>query len=164
MKKNKKININRKNEDLSEIKTLIIITVVIVIIAVGLYFLTEFALNKKNKPTITEPAISYSETIIGEMFDKPDHEYYIFAYSSDDDNAGQYQALISTYQAKEVALPLYYIDLSKKFNSGALNEIVNKKPTKASEVAINEVALILIKNGKVTKYFETIAEFEKTLN
>jgi len=163
--KNKKININGKNEDLKEIKTLIIITLIIVVIAIGLYFLTEVALKKKNAPApLPEPSINYSLTMIGEVFDQPYDEYYVFIYSSKDKNAGQYSTLISNHNKKESPVKLFYADLNSGFNRFAISETANPKPTKASEVAVKDVALMIIKGGKVTKYYETIEDFEKVLN
>ena len=164
--KNKKLkSINYQNEDTKEIKTLIIIVLIIIAVALGLYFITEKALDKKNAPAeLPEAVISYTETIIGEMFNKPENEYYVLAYSSEDDNAAQYETLLSNYNKKEKALTTYHIDLSKKFNSTALSDKSNPKPTKATDVAIKDVALILIKDGKVTKYYETIETIEKALS
>ena len=162
--KNKKIkSTNYPNEDMKEIKTLIIITLIILAAGVGLYFLTEKALNKKNDD-LTEATISYTETIVGEMFDKPYDEYYIFAYGAKDKNAAQYETLINNYGDKEKSIKVYYVNMDSKFNSFALGEKANVKPTKIDEVVINEVALMLIKDGKVTEYFESLSEIEKALS
>ena len=40
----------------------------------------------------------------------------------------------------------------------------SKKPTKASEVQVKDSALVLIKNGKVSKYYESVTDYEKVLN
>lgn len=152
---------NKKSTDGNEIKTLLIITAVIILVSIGLYYFTDASLNKKAKKDDKVLDISYKETIIGNMFDIPLKEYYVLAYNHDADNASKYEDSYLHYLDKEDALPVYEVDLSLGFNSFALKEKSNKKPTKASEVAIKEAALILIKDGKVSKYYETIEEIEK---
>ena len=153
---------NKKSTDVNEVKTLLIITAVIILVSIGLYYFTEASLNKKNlKDDNKVPDISYNETIIGNMFNLPLKEYYILAYSSDAKDVSKYETLYVDYSDKEDALPVYEIDLSLGFNNFVLKDESNKKPTKATEVAIKDAALILIKDGKVSKYYETIEEMEK---
>lgn len=154
----------RKNTDVGEIKTLLIITAVIILVVIGLYYFTESSLNKKKaKEENKVPEISYKETIVGNMFNLPLKEYYVLAYNKEANNASNYESLYNTYIEKEDALPIYEVDLSLKFNSISVSEIANKKPNNASEVAIKEVALILIKDGKVSNYYESIKDMEKAL-
>ncbi|MDD4407918.1 MAG: hypothetical protein PHX19_02595 [Bacilli bacterium] len=154
----------RNNTDVSEIKTLLIITAIIILVVIGLYYFTESSLSKKKaKEENKVPEISYKETIIGNIFNLPLKEYYIVAYNKEADNAASYESIYNTYSNKEDALPVYIVDLSLNFNSFVISEISNKKPNNASEVAIKEAALILIKDGKVSKYFESIEKMEKAL-
>ena len=53
--------------------------------------------------------------------------------------------------------------MNDKFNSAYLSETSNKKPTESSEVKINESALILIKDGKVEKYYESLEDYKNAL-
>ena len=62
------------------------------------------------------------------------------------------------------AKKIYFVDLSTKFNSPYVSDKSNKKPTKASEVQVKDSALVLIKNGKVSKYYESVTDYEKVLN
>ena len=165
--KNKKIKLNNNlNEDTKEVKTLIIITLVIIVISTGLYFLTDSLNNKKNAPEEeTETIINYSEITIGTMFTRPYSEYYVFAYKNDDkENANAFDNLFTKYEEKEKHNKIYYVDLANKFNDFVLSDKSNKKPTKATEVEIKDFALILIKDGKVAKYYEKISEIEKALS
>jgi len=167
MKKNKKLkSINYGNTDVKEIKTLVIITTIIVVLAAGLYFLTEGALQRqKNKDEeLPEAVINLNETIIGQMFNKPVKEYYVFAFSNDDDNSMRYNALIGTHERKDDSIPIYFIDLSIGFNSFALNETANPNPRNATEVAINEKALFLIRDGRVVNFYDDIDDIQKTLS
>ena len=73
-------------------------------------------------------------------------------------------SLYTNYEEKENSKKIYFIDIDNGFNEFIKSDKANKKPTNASEVKINNRALILIKDGKVSKYYETLEEIEKVLN
>lgn len=160
MKSKKLKSINYESNDTKEIKSLIIITVVVVVIAVGLFFLTNYLNNKK---TSNNTKIDYDTCIVGNMFNRPYNEYYVFLYSSTDKNASTYKGLITSYKDKDDALKIFYVDMNDKFNAAYLSEASNKKPTDVNEVKIKESALILIKDGKVEKYYESLEDYKNTL-
>ncbi len=160
MKSKKLKSINYESNDTKEIKSLIIITVVVVVIAVGLFFLTNYLNNKK---TSNNTKIDYDTCIVGNMFNRPYNEYYVFLYSSTDKNASTYKGLITSYKDKDDALKIYYVDMNDKFNAAYLSEASNKKPTDVNEIKIKESALILIKDGKVEKYYESLEDYKNTL-
>lgn len=151
------------NEDTKEIKTLIIITIVVVLLAVGLYFLTDVVLDKKEN-SASEAVFNYDTCLIGNIFSRPYDEYYVFVYSSIDDDASTYDTLKTNYLKKDEAKKIYYVDLNNGFNSFAMSDSSNPKPTSALDVKINKSALMLIKNGKVSKYYENLEDYKKVLN
>ncbi len=163
MKQKKLKNGGYVNEDTKEIRNLIIITVVVIALALGLYFLTDKVLNK-NSSSDSSADVDYTTCLIGNMFNRPYDEYYVFAFRSEDDNASTYSSLISTYEKKDNALKIYMIDLSNNFNKSVLSDKSNKKPTSASDVKIKDSALIHIKNGKVVNYYESSSDYEKVLS
>lgn len=154
----------KDNKDIKEIKTLIIIIAIIIVLVVGVYFLTEASLKKKNNSKEDSVEISYSEILIGTAFDMPEKKYYVLAYKFDSDDASIYEKLYDKYNEKDDSITIYKIDLSKGFNSKALSEESNKKPTDSTSLKINENALILIKDGKVSKYIETLKDIKEALN
>ncbi len=160
MKKKKLKSINYESNDTKEIKSLIIITIVVITIAVGLFFLTDYLNNKK---TSSNTKIDYDICIVGNMFNRPYDEYYVFLYSSTDKNASTYKGLITSYKDTDNALKVYYVDMNDKLNAAFLSEDSNKKPTDANEVKIKESALILIKDGKVEKYYESLEDYKNAL-
>ena len=165
MKKQKLKTINYGNEDVKEIKTLIIITAIIVAIAVGLYFFTERVLQNQNndaEPRVVN--ISYTNTIIGAIFDKPYDEYFVFAFSSEDDRANLFNSLFSNYEREEDGLKIYRVDLNDGFNAHVLSEESNPRPRNAREVQINEFALMRIRNGQVRAFYETVEDIENALS
>lgn len=152
-----------KNSDTKEIRNLLIITVIIIAISAGLYFLTDKTLNKAKETETTEAEISYAEILVGTMFTRPYSEYYVIAYKQDNENADKLDDLFTKYDEKDEALKIYYIDLGNPFNASALSDKANKKPEIPEDVKIKDQALILIKDGKVTKYYEKINDMEKAL-
>ncbi len=163
MKQKKLKNGGYVNEDTKEIRNLIIITVVVIALALGLYFLTDKVLSK-DTTSGTNADVDYTTCLIGNMFNRPYDEYYVFAFSSEDENASKYSSLISTYEKKDKALKIYKIDLDNNFNKSAVSDTSNKKPTNASDVKIKNSALIHIKNGKVVNYYESSSDYEKVLS
>ena len=161
--KNKKLKMTKyESEDTKEIRNLIFIVIGIIVVCAGLYFLTAKSLNKKeNKESSTE--FDYSVCTVGTMFNRPYEEYYVFLYSSEDENALQYQSLVSSYVSKENALKIYTVDLSKNLDNKYLASTSNSNPSNPSEVKIKDSALIHIKNGKVSKYYEKISDYESIL-
>lgn len=159
MKKQKYIN-----NDTKEIRTLIIITLAVVIIAGCLYFLTDKILNKKDEKETKEVTFNYDETIVGMMFNRPYESYYVFLYDKTSENATQYDTLLNNYRDKEDAVKVYYVDMCLKNNSIFFAEKSNPKAKSPEEVKIKDSALILIKNGEILKYYEKISDYEKVLN
>ena len=160
--KSKKIkNTKYESEDTKEIKSLIFIVLGIVIIIAGLYFLTARSLNKKSSNNVE---FDYTTCTIGTMFNRPYKEYYVFLYSSDNENASKFKSLTSTYSKKEDSLKIYTVDLSSNLDNKYLSEESNNNPANPSEVKIKDSALILIKNGKVSKYYEKESDYEEVLS
>lgn len=151
------------SEDAKQISNLMYIILGIMVIIAGLYFLTSKSLDNKNNNSASEVEFDYSTCTVGTMFNRPYEEYYVFLYESTNENANQYRSLTSSYEAKDSALKIYTVDLSSNLDNKYLKDISNSNPTNSSEVSIKESALILIKNGKVTKYYETTADYEKVL-
>lgn len=151
------------NEDTKEIKTLIIITIAVVLLAIGLYFLTDVVLDKKDDSSF-DTEFNYDTCLVGNIFNRPYDEYYVFIYSSIDDDASTYDTLKTSYLKKDEAKKIYYVDLNNGFNSFVVSDTSNTKPKSASDVRVNKSALILIKDGKVSKYYETLDDYKKVLN
>ena len=68
MKKKKIKQISYESEDTKEIKSLIIITLIIVVLGIGLYFLTDKVATKNN---LTNVEFNYEECLIENMFTRP---------------------------------------------------------------------------------------------
>ena len=160
---NKKIKTQKYvSEDTKQITNLILITLGVAVVALGLYFLTDRILSNKATNN-SKVEFDYSIATVGTMFNRPYDEYYVFMYQSKDDNVNAYNSLVSSYIAKEDAIKLYTIDLSKNQDDKYLSEESNPNPTNSTEVKVNNSALVLIKDGKVSKYYETMEDYQKVL-
>ncbi len=152
------------NEDTNQIKKFAIILLGVALIAVLLYFLTAKYLVKDefqgDDKASSEVNISYDLVNGGNVFNRPYDEYYVFAYNPTEARAVYYASLISNY--KEIGKKkIYFMDLSLDINKQYVKEKSNKEASKPSELELIDPTLILIKDGKISKYYdeeETIIE------
>ena len=153
------------NEDTNEIKKFALILVGVAVIAVLLYFVTAKYLVKDNfqskDNTPASEDITYNAVKGGTLFNRPYDEYYVLAYDKSDETSPYYSVLTSLYDGET---KLYTMDLSLDVNKQYIGEKGNAKATKPSELSIINPTLILIKDGKILKYYEgkdTIADILK---
>ncbi len=143
-----------------ELKNLLIITVIIILITIGLYYLTEKVL-KKDEAEVIEEKINYKEILVGNLFDQPIDEYYVIAYDKTSDNYYKYENLYNKYLEKEDSLSIYQINLGNGFNKKFLSDEDNSKPKNIEDIKIKDVGLFLIKKGKISKYYQTYETIDK---
>lgn len=167
VKNNKKVNkqetIKYINEDTNQIKKFIFILIGVALIAVLLYFVTAKYLVKdkfqKEVENKVETKITYDTLSIGNVFNRPYETYYIMAFDSESLQASYYDALINNYTKEKI----YFLDLSLEVNKKYVKETSNPKASKPSELALKNPTLILIKDGKISKYFDDLASIEKEI-
>lgn len=78
------------NEDDKTIKKFIILVIIVLLVAVGIYFLTKDVIKKDTtalsyrfyKKTSTDVSIDYTKCIVGNMLNKNESEYYVILYDS----------------------------------------------------------------------------------
>lgn len=153
------------NEDMEQVKKLIILLVIVTLLCVGMYFLAEKLLDKKSTTeteTNTEIKFNYDIATIGTMFNRPEEEYYVIMYSSEDEGT-TYDSLLNTYRSSDDYVKTYYIDLDLKMNNSALKEELNKKPKTSNEVSVKGATLYKIKNGKVTNCYDTLETIKEII-
>lgn len=162
MKKNKN-KVTNTNEEVNQVKSLLIITAVIILIAIGLYYLTEAVLSKKQTNGEPKVTINYEEITLGTMFDKKEKEYYVLVYKESASDKAVYDALYKEYTEKEESKAIYKVNLDLHFNSYAISDKTNPKPANSKEVEIKGQALFLIKNNKVSSYYGTLEDMKTAL-
>lgn len=157
MKKGKKTKvvqstvIKETNEDSNQIKKFLITVISIAVLASLLYYLTAKFLVKDAFQAPEEPKeveIQYDSIRYGNITNRPESEYYVFAYDSSSLAASYYSALLNSYESEEKP-KLYYMDLSLKVNEGEDNY---ETPT-----------LIHVKDGKIIKTYKSITDIEKII-
>ena len=153
------------NEDLEQVKKLIILLLIVSLLCVGLYFLAETLISNKAKnktETKTEIKFNYDIATIGTMFNRPEKEYYVLIYSNKDEGT-TYNSLLNTYRSSDDYVKTYYIDLDLKMNNSAIKEELNKKPKTSNEVSVKGATLYKIKDGKVTNCYDTLETIKEII-
>lgn len=165
--RSKKINKMKyeENETLAEVKKYVIVLLGIIIVFIGLYFLTGKLVVKdlvENKDE-SNVEISYSEILMGTIFIKPEEKYYVVIYNNETDTNGLSQ-LIETYRKKSNSEKVYFVDLSNKFNSGFYEKDYNNKilPETLSDLKVGDYTLFTIEKGSIKNMisgYESVSSF-----
>lgn len=112
------------------------------------------------KPTSEATEIS-SEYIAGSTtFTRDMGEYYVLF---DDFSSLKSDSYVS-YLAGKSDIKVYKVDMSKPENKGYSSDSSNPKARKASDLKINDITLIRIKNGKIVNYVESSSKIEEYLS
>lgn len=169
LKKQKIKETKCRSEEQTELIRFIKILFIVILFVVLVYFATRIFVKKdlgKDAEETNVTEVSYSKMVFGTMLNRPQDEYYVLAYSSEDNKANYYNALASTYSNKEDGLYVYYIDLKDSMNKNylATNGQTNSKAKKISELKVGELTLIKVKNGEIVKYIEDIEGIKAEFN
>ena len=153
---NKKIDKIKGN---SELKNSVKIVFFVALIFGFFYLLTyvlvgDLSIFDKEDDKI-ETTIQYDEILAGSSFNMNASRYLVVYYDKSSDDADEVMSAIYTYEVSPEPLTVYTVDLSNALNHGVVTEDnSNKKPSKASELAIKGVTLIRFRDGEVREYIE----------
>ena len=156
-----------KDEESKVIIKFIVMLVIVLVICVGIYFITKNVVNKDSEKSdntneTTESTISYDSAIIGTMLNKKDSEYYVIVYDKKGNNATNYSIAASKYAAGKDTIPVYTLDLSNGLNSKYKStEGTNPKASNLEDLRFGEITLLKISNGKITNAYESFDEINK---
>lgn len=167
----KKKNMKIETEEQKELKKFIFVILGLVIIIVGIYFFTRAFVTKdlfedKNEKTYATGTINYDIAIVGNMLNRPNTEYYVMAFGSEEAEGVYYNTLVSKYMQKEKALKVYYLDTENELNKKYVAENEESKSTSFSSIdklKLGNITLMKIKNGKVTKYITNVDDLKEEL-
>ena len=153
-----------ENEDVAQIRNLIIIFIIVVLVCVGLYFLTDTMIKRENSNNTTtqEVEIDYDIATVGTMFNRVEEEYYVLMYSSENDS--KLDSVLNKYRSSDDYIKTYFIDLDKKINSTVVGDKLVKEPKNSKEVKVSGATLYKIKNGSVVKCYNGIDEITDVLS
>lgn len=152
------------SDDVVKVRNMFILLVGVVIICVGVFFLTEKMIEKENN-TIEEKEeveIDYDIATIGTMFNRVEEEYYVLLYSKEE-NGNDLDSILDSYRSSDNYIKTYYINLDLKINESALGDKLVEKPLKSTEVSVVEPTLYLIENAKVTECFSGVNNIKEVL-
>ena len=166
-KEEQKIKLDVKGSaDSEQISKVIKYLIIVVIIFVGVYFLTDYITNHSSnsnyKKQVGEATIQNDKILAGSTFNKSDDEYYVLFY--DVTGNSTYTDLYSTYKEKEDHLPIYYVDIKEGLNSKFIGEDVNEEPSDISELKVNGTTLIKISNKEVEEFITNEDEIKEKLS
>lgn len=154
----RKINYAKgSNDNKTEIYKYVIVLGIVVIIFVVLYFFTGKIVTKdlvKKSEEETKVEIQNEEIIMGSIFNRIESSYYVLIYDTTNEDS-EMKTLFSTYSSKEDSTKIYYVDLSKKFNSSYYDKDYKytKIPASIDEVKVSDETLYLIKDKKIVNVY-----------
>ncbi len=145
------------NEDITLVRNIGILLVLVVGICLGIYYFTDSMIKKENKNSETkeEVKIDYDIATIGTMFNRVENNYYVILYSKENDG-NELDSVLATYRSSDNYIKTYFIDLHKKINSYVLGDNLVEKPSNSNEVKVKEATLYKISNGKVVKCYSGV--------
>lgn len=157
--------IKTANDEADQVKKFLLILVGVSLVAVALYFISKNYIVKdaelNNDNSTGEVTITYNNVNVGNVFNRPYDEYYVFAYDPNSLKASYYSALLNNFDTEKGKI--YFLDLSIGVNKEYIGETSNKDAKKANELSLKEPTLIQIKDGKIAKYYDTIEDIEKEI-
>ncbi len=170
-KKQKKIKpIKYRSEEIEEIRRFIILLVVVILLIVAVYFITRIFVTKDllnsddTESEIVEGSINYSITLIGNMLNKPDDEYYVVIYNAEDLRAVYYSSLMSNYLRNEEPLALYYVDLSNILNAKFYDpDNITTDIESISDLRVGDLTLIKVEDNEIAEIITDEEEIAQAL-
>ncbi len=150
---NKRVIETTGSKELSNvIKCVIVVLVTLLLVYLLTVYITKNSTDSVVKETTENTTIQYNEILAGTSFNQLDKEYLVLFYDVDADTNSAYYTLKSDYEAKDDALPIYYVNLGSKLNSDCISGESNENAENASELKINDTTLIKFTNNKISEY------------
>lgn len=156
-------NLNDEQKEIIRFGIIVLVIIAFVGIVYGVSKLLIKEEEEKMTMNVTPGAINYDIVSVGTMFNRPYDEYYVIVYDSTKNEAIYYSSLINSYTSKDKSLKVYLCDLDTKFNQEYYvgNDKSNKNAKSIEDLAFGDFSLIKIKNGKITKYLESVEDLKK---
>ena len=157
---------NYMEED-KTIRNFIIVFIIVLLLVVGIYFLTVF-INKDNESkteetnTSSEVKIDYEKAIVGTMLQANNADYYVILYKSDDTKSSEYQSLVSNYKTNKDAKTVLTVDLSNALNSKYYDkDNTNYSSDNINDLRFGDITVLEVKNNKIVKSFDSVEKIKK---
>ena len=155
-----------ESDSTTEAKRFIFILLGIIVLVLIIYGISKIFVKDDNSSTrvTTTGEINYDIITVGTMFNKVDSEYYVMIYDEENPSAVLYSTIINEYLAKTDSLNVYFCNLGNKLNSNyyvGSDGKSNPKATTIDNLALGDLTLVRIKNGKIVKYIEELDSIKK---
>ncbi|MDD4036412.1 MAG: hypothetical protein PHS45_03725 [Bacilli bacterium] len=154
----------KKNVDKNEIFDLGKILIILIAIFMIIYLLTMVMtgeIKKRDKTPDSKPRvyIQYNEIIAGEIFNRPENEYYVIFYDYNGKEAALINDVVDKHMSKESNIKVYKVNLASGFNTLIYDEDnINIETNKLEELKVNDTLLIKIKDKENILQVTDIAE------
>ncbi len=105
----------------------------------------------------TSASIGYDNILLGETFNRPETEYLVLFDTFGDKTNDTY----IEYLADQYGTHVYHVDMCTKENESYKSDTANLDASSSSELKINDITLITISNGAISRYLtgaDAIAE------
>lgn len=157
---------NFYKDEQTEIQSFVKILIGLIVIIGLFYLLTVFVLNKEEpyKRTDNPGTINYNSMYLGTLLNKIDSEYYVLVFDSQDKSNSYIINRSSSYASKANSLPLYTADLALEFNKKFIADESSYKVDDVVNLKVKGTTLILVKNGKISKFIEDNEKIIAELN
>ena len=161
--KTKKIKTEKyRSEEQTEMIRFVRILIIVIILILGIYFFTRIFVtkdllnNEEEEKEILEGTVNYNLTMIGSLFNKPESEYYVMIYNTENLRSIYYSGLMTNYARNENALKVYFADLDKELNQKFYDpENTNLDVTDISDLRVGDLTLLKIYLGRITDALTT---------
>lgn len=165
-----KIKYDSTNES-QELKSFLIVVLVVIVCVGGVYLITRAFVTKdlfkdeEETKEVVEGKVNYDVAIIGQLLNMPEKEYYAVIYDAKEgEHISEMSSLVYNYNALEKHSHVYTIDLSNKLNADYYDpENVNIEAKSVNDLHLGDTTLIKVKDGKIVKYITELDKMKKEL-
>ena len=156
------------NEDEKAVRNFVIIFIIVILVAIGLYFFTKNVVKKETDSSSSEETkevtIDYSVAIVGTMLSKNEDNYYVILYKSDDSKVSEYEKLKQNYTMFN-SKALYYVDLSNPLNTKYYDkDNTNYTAENINDLRFGDITVLEVKNSKIVKSYDSVEKIKKVWN
>ena len=141
-------------EEKNQIKSLIIITIVLVVIIGLIYLLSALFVTKEldwfEKDEKETEKLATNTVLASEIFKQAEEEYYVYFYDYKDED----DEIASTVSNKLSSAKVYKVDTSSALNNKYVSEESNKKAKKLEELKVKASTVIKISGEQIVAYYE----------
>lgn len=153
------VKITNESNDEIKFKQLVIVFILMTLICVGLYFLTDSIILKDQKSSDAESSTSIAEIdpsliLLSAALSQKEKNYYVLIVDFKADYYNDYKTLIDEYNANKKTIKLYKSNLNDGFNEKYNAEKSNPKAKKIDELKVSGPTLLEINEGKIVGYYE----------